>query len=246
MSASINFHALKIMLMALCTVWVGTLITSPLEASEPGNAPKKEEKKMINYRPPMRGVPTRRVGGGVRGTVGEIPLLASIAPSHIGLTTQSQPTLFWFLSAPWKEGVEFTLNDLDGMDPLLELDIHVSKPGFQQIVLADHQVKLKEGVEYEWFVALVPDPEQRSGDVIASGTLKYTKPSVELLKQLETTQPNEHHLIYAENGIWYDTFSLLSEQLLKEPNNEDLKQQRIILLDQVQLDKVRNAIQNQQ
>jgi len=52
------------------------------------------------YRPPLRGAPGGRVGGGTRGIGDEFITLLVLAPNHVGLTVQGQPTLYWYLSKP--------------------------------------------------------------------------------------------------------------------------------------------------
>ena len=50
------------------------------------------------YKPPLRGAPASRVGGGSRGVRTEMPRLYVLAPPDIGFTTRAKPDLFWFAS----------------------------------------------------------------------------------------------------------------------------------------------------
>ena len=50
------------------------------------------------YKPPQLGAPGGRVGGGTRGIGGDALSLVALAPNHVGLTTQVQPTFYWYLS----------------------------------------------------------------------------------------------------------------------------------------------------
>src|SRR4051794_15839999 len=63
------------------------------------------------YKPPNRGAAGGRVGGGSRGTGRDIFQLCVLAPDHTALTTQSQPTLFWFTSAPISLPIEVSIID---------------------------------------------------------------------------------------------------------------------------------------
>jgi len=45
------------------------------------------------YRPPKRGAPGGRVGGGTRGFQREVFVLSVLAPDHTGLTVSEQPFL---------------------------------------------------------------------------------------------------------------------------------------------------------
>src|SRR4029453_11147001 len=64
---------------------------------------------MPTYKPPQRGAPTRRVGGGPRRPGDQLPTIAVLAPDHPGLTIHEQPSLYWFLSEATTYPVEVTL-----------------------------------------------------------------------------------------------------------------------------------------
>ena len=67
----------------------------------------------IVYKPPMRGAPagSGRIGAAVRGEGEDNPILVALAPDHVGMTSQKQPVLYWYISRPTKSRIEFTLND---------------------------------------------------------------------------------------------------------------------------------------
>ena len=182
------------------------------------------------YSPPMRGsASSGRIGGGTRGT-GDGPsvTLEVLAPDHAGLTVSAQPTLYWFVSQRIDSNAELTIIDDSSIDPLLELELKGPiEPGIHALSLKDHGVELKTGVAYQWFVAVVVDPAQRSYDVIAGGEIKRVpQPS-----DLAGPTPQA----YAQAGIWYDALDGLSAQIGERPNDTGLRQQRAALLDQVGL-----------
>src|SRR3712207_1026765 len=49
------------------------------------------------YKPPVRGAPEGRVGGGTRGG-DQTFMLSVLAPRHTGWTVQEQPVLYWYLT----------------------------------------------------------------------------------------------------------------------------------------------------
>ena len=107
---------------------------------KPGAAPSGDAKAGVEpvYKPPLRGAPGGRVGGGTRGTGREAFVLSVMAPSHTGLTTSEQPVLFWFISASTSNPVELTVVDPQKTDPLLELRIDPPvAPGFHRVRLSD-------------------------------------------------------------------------------------------------------------
>src|SRR5437899_2800630 len=63
------------------------------------------------YKPPLRGAPGGRVGGGTRGAPDRSVVLSVLTPDHSGLTTQEQPSLYWYLSQPTTYPIELTINE---------------------------------------------------------------------------------------------------------------------------------------
>jgi hypothetical protein len=170
--------------------------------------------------------------------------MAPLAPQHTGFTITKQPTLYWYLSQSWDAQIEFTLNKIGAIEPILELTIglpynsDVHQAGMHHLRLADYDVHLEPDQEYEWFIVIVSDPEQRSNDWLASGTIRYIKPSNALTKQLSQTSQKQWYKVYAENGIWYDAIDNISMQIEKQPFNKELRRQRASLIEQVAMPKV--------
>jgi hypothetical protein len=92
-------------------------------------------------------------------------------------------------------------------------------------------------VLYQWVVALVPNPTQRSQDIITGGRVERTVLSDELRVQLAQTSKALPHL-YAEAGLWYDAIAAISDLIDAAPQDTTLRQQRAALLEQVGLPQV--------
>ena len=65
--------------------------------------------RFFTYKPPKRGMPGGRIGGGTRGKTDGYPILTVLAPDHTGLTTKTRPVLYWYLSTATPKQIEFTL-----------------------------------------------------------------------------------------------------------------------------------------
>lgn len=187
------------------------------------------------YKPPKRGAPLTRIGGGTRGS-GEALILTVLAPEHTGLAATDQPTLYWYVGQPFKTRVELAVADDRSVEPLLETDIETSlNLGVQHLRLADHGVRLEPGTEYQWSVAIINDPKQRANDIVSSGTIKYVKAPVHVQEKLEQATQEESVAIYAGQGYWYDAMQSLSELIEARSQNNRFREQRAALLEQVAL-----------
>jgi hypothetical protein len=193
----------------------------------------------FSYRPPMRGAPAARIGGGTRG-IGDMKLeLVVLAPDHTGLTTREQPTLYWYVSKAVPSRLEVTVINDAAIDPALEKELNApGRAGIQSIDLAKTGVKLKPGVEYRWFVSAIADPDQRSNDVVASGTIERITPDAALKSKIAGANEYDLARVYAQAGVWYDTIDMLSRMIEKSPGDAALREQRAELLDQVGLKSV--------
>ncbi|MDH5473936.1 MAG: DUF928 domain-containing protein, partial [Gammaproteobacteria bacterium] len=93
------------------------------------------------YRPPKRGAPAVRIGGGTRGIGNQTLELVVFAPDHTGLTTKEQPTLYWYASEPVLSKLELTMINDKNIDPELEQIVSAtSSAGIQSIDLSTTKV----------------------------------------------------------------------------------------------------------
>jgi hypothetical protein len=176
------------------------------------------------------------VTGGSRGSGDAAMTLDVLAPNETGMTTLEQPSLFWFQSKPADAKFELTLLQENKAKPLLQVTVQRStKAGIQRLKLSDHSVKLTTGVEYQWVVALITDPDNRSSDLVASGVIKRIESPAGLKEKVAKATPATLPGVYAEAGIWYDALSTLSDQIEAQPEDKTLRDTRADLLRQVGL-----------
>ncbi len=193
------------------------------------------------YVAPDRGKPVKPTGGATRGSNKKVPLMFALTPDHVGQTVSAQPSLFWYLDRTPDASmrIEFTLFDQASDEPEVEAALTAPESvGIQRIRLADYGVELQPGAEYEWSVTLIVDPEKRSKDVVVTGWIDRIEQSGPLTARLESESDMRAAAIYAEEGIWYDSFAALSDQIDGNPGDANLRTQRIDVLRQVGLDQV--------
>jgi Domain of Unknown Function (DUF928) len=208
---------------------------SPAKAE---SSPVHPFSKLLLYKPPADAgnIPTR-VSGGARGGGVDVTLYA-LAPNHVAITTKAQPSLFWFQSKPAKAKFELTLVEPKKPKPLLSLTgPEANNAGIHRIKLDKYKVELQPDVPYEWSVAIVPDAESRSKDVVAKGVIKRIAPSGELTRKLEGASDLDRAAAYARAGVWYDALDTISDAIETHPGDTSLRVQRAVLLQQVGLEE---------
>ena len=194
-------------------------------------------RKEALYQPPQRGAPGGRVGGGTRGPMTDLPLLWALAPDHVGLSSEVQPRLVWYLSKPTTYPLEFTLIDESGVTPIIEKRLSSpTESGIHIIQLADYDLKLEKGKTYQWFVSLVSDPEHRSADIIGGGMIEVGDVPASLAEELRNANPVEATRLWGQAGFWYDAIGVISTNIQSHPSDAEMHHVRASLLEEVDLD----------
>jgi len=188
------------------------------------------------YKPRKQSAPRGRIDsefrGGPRGDV----VLRVLAPDHVGFTVKSEPILYWYLSKTTAVPVEFTLVDTRKISPVVEKSLPAPKqPGVQKIVLKDVGQALEPGVEYYWSISLITDPDSRSQDIMARGTIERIPFDEALMLDLVRSCTRDVIYLYAERGVWYDAVGCVLELLDPFPNDEGLQRVLFSLLNQGRL-----------
>ncbi len=208
----------------------------PTDAKTPPSPTSTSADRTLVYKPPLRGAPATRVGGGTRSGETTSITLSVLAPDHTGYTVQGKPTIYWYVSKPITSPVELTVTAQEAIEPLLELTLPPPiKEGIHALRLTDHGVSLKPEVEYQWFVAVVKNPDERSKDVLAGGSIKRVPPSEAVRTKLSELGEIMWPAVYAESGLWYDAVDEISKLIQANPADGGLREQRASLLTQAGL-----------
>ena len=206
-------------------------------AAEPAKPAAPAKRSLLSYTPPKSAATGTRIDGdgGSRGSGDKLPSLYVLAPNHTALTTSEQPSLFWYQTGPAKTRFELTLTEPKNPKPLLKVSTDKADGGIHRVSLAKQNVTLKPGVSYKWTIAWVPDPANRSQDVIASGTIQCIKPDAKLTAALADAKGLDKAAVYAQHGIWYEALETVSNEIDAAPKDKDLHAQRAALLQQAGL-----------
>lgn len=202
------------------------------------------------FKPPRRGIPGRREGGGTRDAsvcVQTKPanLTALMPQTNFGLTTAAYPRFFWYTPQTRAKFAEFRLyeSDENQEDKSLVYTTTFSisgNPGIASLSLP-HQATLPPlttGKDYRWSVAIICNPNDRKRDVMVEGWVQRITPEAALSNKLATANPGDRVNLYATNGIWFDTLATLADQRCTNPDNTALSTSWTTLMKSVKLDKV--------
>lgn len=235
-------------ILLVVILFAGMSLTLPQDAAaqqkdtDSQQSPPAEQKKPTKlYKPPLRGAPVSRVGGGIRGPGDNKPALHVLAPDHTGFTLIEQPDLYWYISKQAENPIEIIINDETHVEPVLEFRLKPPiQAGLHRIQLSKKGTRLMPGTTYEWFVSLVTDSEDPSQEVVAGGTIEHAAPNSPVRKNAESTiqragGADTKWRGYAASGIWYDAVAALASRMDKQPEDKTLRQQFADLLDDVEL-----------
>jgi hypothetical protein len=191
------------------------------------------------YQPPKKLTPRARVGGGLRGTDGNDPVIAALVPDHVGITFKKTPVLNWFISKPTTYQLIFTLNDTRLVKPIYEGPVpSPARAGIHSISLKDMDLVLEPDVQYRWFISAIPDPQSPSKNIVAGGMIERCEFNDCLVFRPILTCDQQSVLGNAAQGFWYDAMACLCELIDANPSDQSLRRQRASLLNQIGLSGV--------
>jgi uncharacterized protein DUF928 len=166
---------------------------TPPEATPPPAPPPP------TYQAPRTGQPRGRMAAITRAAGERVARPLALAPAHVAETLRARPKLYWSVDRPHPGPVIFTLNRPDADGPACELTLaSPTRAGASAIDLAACPKELEPGIEYEWFVAVVADPDKRALDQSTQAWIRRISPPTDLDPSKATPAELAHH------GLWYD------------------------------------------
>ncbi len=200
----------------------------------------------LSFTLPPKGAPGNREGAAGRDSctvVGKPPLTALVPGTNIGLTIAERPT-FWFY-VPYQANpripVEFSLTD-DRENTVYKATFQLTAtPGIVGINLPQNTPGLEIGKRYRWELKIVCDPANLREFESVDGAVERVQLDESLKQKIERVNGRDRILLYAENGLWYDTLTNLIELRRQNPQDAQLTKDWEDLLRQspdIVLDKV--------
>lgn len=173
------------------------------------------------------GQPGLTVGGGVRGLYCSVrgDDLKGLVPGQnqdlVGKTVSKTPTLYWYIPEMSKEDEESPVAAKTG--ELLVLDEEGNEVYFAEFPLPaspaiiKHEIPasagLEEGKKYQWLMAIVCNPDDRSSNEAVMGELRVVGEEPTLENALASAKTAlEQAEAYAQAQIWHDTVDSLAKE----------------------------------
>ncbi|MEH2350934.1 MAG: DUF928 domain-containing protein [Nostoc sp.] len=174
------------------------------------------------FKPPQRGKPPASAGGSTRGgscLIGKKLITSLIPPDKLGLTFAQHPTFFWYVPPSQVKTAKFVLLAED-QDIFYETSFLLpERPGIISFKLPESSPALAVGKTYHWYLTVVCNAQDSSGNPTVEGWVERTQPGVSLSEALAKANLYKLPTIYAEAGIWHEALTSLVQLRQTEPNN---------------------------
>lgn len=165
--------------------------------------------RSIQLRLPDISAPGNRESGSTRSTTCIAPnddLVALVPETNFGLTEKAYPTFYFYVPPTEAEQVKFVLLN-DATNELVYEGRFSTQgnAGIASVTLPDNglQQPLEVDQTYVWYLAILCDVADPSGDVVVEGYVQRVSP----LPEVAETVPDELPALYAEQGLWYDALN---------------------------------------
>jgi len=200
----------------------------------------------VDFKPPRRGAPGRREGGGTRDPLaciqGSTRLTAIMPETNFGLTTVAYPRFFWATPKTRAKAAEFKLVAVDEKTAdetmVYQTTFRITgEIGVASLTLPHNATlpPLAVGQDYRWSIAMICDPSNRNRDIKVDGWIQRTAVEPGLTTQLTKANATDRIRLYANNGIWFDTLASLAELRCARPKDAALTASWVELMKSVKL-----------
>ncbi|OIP70448.1 MAG: hypothetical protein AUK43_09475 [Oscillatoriales cyanobacterium CG2_30_40_61] len=238
---------MKHLKLFLLFVLAGILMALNPTKSGVAQHPLSAQEVAVEFQPPDQDESTTedRQGSSSRTNCPAVsqPLTALIPENNIGLTLSGYPTFMIYVpysSTPPRE-VEFVLLDEEDNQIFKQKMPLTGTPGIVKFKLPQSAPMLEVGKQYRWQFFYQCNPRLRAEDDMVEGAIARINPNETLIRQLEkATTPLEQIQVYAQNGLWYETVTLLAVLRQEKPQDPKILQEWKELLNSIGLESLAN------
>ncbi|HEY9670017.1 MAG TPA: DUF928 domain-containing protein [Waterburya sp.] len=190
-----------------------------------------------------KGLPGRRQPAGGRGCdlLSTKPLAILTPKTNLGLTVTANPTFFFYAPRTSATVARFVLVDEENANRVYEKTFAISTtPGIVSLRLsADKSLpSLKLGKNYHWYISILCESQDRSGDIYVDGWVQRVELLPSLASQLEKASLNKRVALYQKNELWYDALTTLAQERRLHPRDSAIAAEWATLLRSEGLDEI--------
>lgn len=169
--------------------------------------------------------------------VGGEPTLSTTMKSFVGFTSEAFPSLWFHIPAlpPDVESLELMVQDAGNTDLMNEpLVIPLSgTPGVYPIDWHISEVPLEVGQAYHWYLSILCNAERPSRNPSIDAWVQRVALTPAIARSLTTATERERIELYIEDGLWHDALTQLAKLRCQRPNDPELTDDWITLLNSV-------------
>lgn len=170
-------------------------------------------------------------------------LVALLPETNLALTADAYPSVYAYFPDNTAQYAEFALYEEGSNELIYGTLFNVNgRSGLVSIDMPDNATltPLQVGRRYYWYLSLICDVQDRSGDLTVQGNFERVTASGPLNQQLQSSSPGQHPFVYAEAGLWPETVTSLLELSQSNPGDQSTQQNLSALLRSVGLTTLAN------
>jgi Domain of Unknown Function (DUF928) len=226
--------------LPLCLNSVTLSASTPYEIQPQAKQTKNTWLLSQGFKPPQRGNPPASAGGATRSnSCIKRKITPLLPPNKLGLTFAKHPTFFWHIPTSATKPAKLTILTDNDRTKFYETSFTLpGKPGIISFTLPNNAPPLAVGKTYHWYLTVVCDAEDQSGNPRVDGWVERTQPELRLSQALAKATARKLPAIYAEAGIWHEALTTLVKLRRAEPNNPKVKMDWQKFLQSVELNAV--------
>ena len=163
------------------------------------------------------------------GTLPSARLLL-LAPPRAAVTTQAQPSLFWYVSRAVSDPIKITITNKTNPGELFEITLNANqvREGIQRLDLSRLDVTLHPGQEYEWAAMILVDLNAPARNPSAKSSIWRHLAPPDVAGEISIApRRRDRARIAAKRGVWVDALALINDLAEERPNDpavlQDLK-----------------------
>ncbi|MBD2494618.1 DUF928 domain-containing protein [Nostoc sp. FACHB-280] len=151
---------------------------------------------------------------------GKIPFTALIPESQLGLTTVSNPSLFFYVPQTSAPELELVVKNETEQEVYTQKYKPNNKAGIISIRLPVNLLAVNK--QYKWTFSVICNPTDQSQNKVVAGVVQRILPDLQLVKKLQQATRQERAVLYAAAGIWHDALATVAQRRYLLPNNSEI------------------------